>query len=357
MLRRTLVRTGAAFAGSVWLGSPKPRTAAGPYGPLGEPDAEGLALPEAFSGRVVARSGRKVAGLTWHAVPSGGACFPDGDGWIYVSNSGIPLLGGVSALRFDAEGQVRDAYRILSGTNLNRAGGATPWHTWLSCEEITRGRVFECDPYGSRAARPRLAMGRFTHEAAAFDPDRQVVYLTEDEPDGCFYRFRPLDWGDLTEGALEVLTTSGAWRPVPSPAALTSATRHQVEDAAHFDRGADCHYLGGVCYFTTRGDGRLWAYDAETGRLETPSTLAAAAAAGELFVAGDMEINLVSPSGEISPFLRLSGYESAELTGPAFSPDGRRLYFSTLYGRSGTPEAGDGHTFEVTGPFAQAADR
>ena len=41
-------------------------------------------------------------------------------------------------------------------------------------------------------------MGRFKHEAAACDPDRQVVYLTEAERDGCFYRFRPGDWGDLT---------------------------------------------------------------------------------------------------------------------------------------------------------------
>ncbi|MEV4162788.1 alkaline phosphatase PhoX [Nonomuraea dietziae] len=355
MLRRTLLRTSAVFAGSVWLGSPQARVAVGPYGPLQGPDAEGLALPQGFTGRVLARSGRRVAGLTWHSAPGDGACFPDGDGWIYVSNSGLPLLGGASALRFGAAGDVRDAYRILSGTSLNRAGGASPWHTWLSCEQITRGRVFECDPDGSRSARPRLAMGRFRHEAAAFDPDRQVVYLTEDEPDGCFYRFRPLDWGDLTEGALEVLTTSGAWRAVPSPAALAMATRYQVEDAAHFDRGGGCHYLRGVCYFATKGDGRLWAYEAERGRLDTVSGVRAAH--GELFVAGEGEIALIGQGGVVSPFLRLAGDDRRELIGPAFSPDGRRLYFTALRGGGGEAAGVDGHTFEVEGPFTHAADR
>ncbi|WP_327086027.1 PhoX family protein [Nonomuraea sp. NBC_01738] len=364
MLRRTLLRTGAvAAAGSLWQGAARASSGPGPYGPLGPPGPDGLALPPGFTGRVVARSGRRVAGLSWHAAPDGGACFPDGDGWIYVSNSEIPLFGGASALRFAADGTIRDAYRVLSGTDLNCAGGATPWGTWLSCEEAPRGRVFECDPYGGRAARPRLAMGRFKHEAAACDPVREVVYLTEDQPDGCFYRFRPRYWGDLTEGALEVLTTSGAWKPVPHPAAPLNATRHQVPDARHFDGGEGCHYLGDVCYFTTKGDNRVWAYHADTGRLDVLYDAAAplsgvdnitAAASGELFVAedgGDMEINVITPGRTAEPFLRLEGHGGSEITGPAFSPDGGRLYFSSQRGRTGGAGGLDGHTFEVTGPF------
>ncbi|MEU4224646.1 alkaline phosphatase PhoX [Nonomuraea sp. NPDC026600] len=338
MSSKTLLRTG-----------PLRQDGMSPYGPLEPPGGDDLALPGGFSGRIVARSGQKVAGLTWHAAPDGGACFPDGTGWIYVSNSELPLLGGASALRFRADGSIADAYRILSGTDLNRAGGATPWDSWLSCELGHRGRVFECDPYGARAGRPRLAMGRFKHEAAACDPDRQVVYLTEGEPDGCFYRFRPGDWGDLTEGTLEVLCDGGDWKPVPSPAALLKATRHQIEDARHFDGGEGCHYAGGVCYFTTEGDSGLWAYDAETSTLDRICDgvrAITAAPSGDLYVARQStEIDLITPDREVTPFLKLGGPSGAELTGLAFAPGGGRLYFSARRGRD------DGRTFEVAGPF------
>ncbi|MDP9845202.1 alkaline phosphatase PhoX [Streptosporangium lutulentum] len=375
MLRRTFVRTGtlvtaAAFAGSLWQEAARataPR-GAGPYGSLGPPGADGVALPPGFTGRIVARTGRRVGGVLWHPAPDGGACFPDGDGWIYVSNSEIPLFGGASAIRFGPGGTVRGGYRILSGTNLNCAGGRTPWNTWLSCEEILRGRVFECDPYGSRAAMPRLAMGRFRHEAAACDPDRQVVYLTEDEPDGCFYRFVPSHWGDLTAGRLEVLCASSGtgavtWRRVPDPGASPEATRHQVGDARHFAGGEGCHYAEGVCFFTTKGDNRVWAYDAENESLEvvydadSPLTGVdniTGTPSGDLYIAedgGNMEINLITADRVVTPFLRVTGHARSEITGPAFSPDGSRLYFSSQRGARGDAAGTDGVTYEITGPF------
>ncbi|GAA2890603.1 PhoX family protein [Streptosporangium fragile] len=375
MLRRTLVRTGGltgggVLAGSLWRGAAyaAARGSAGPYGPLRAPDADGVALPEGFTSRIVARSGRRVGGVLWHPAPDGGACFPAGDGWIYVSNSEVPLLGGASAIRFGPGGEVVDAYRILSGTDLNRAGGRTPWDTWLSCEEIFRGRVFECDPHGSRAAMPRLAMGRFRHEAAACDPERQVVYLTEDEPDGCFYRFRPVHWGDLTSGTLEVLCAgSGAgpvtWRRVPDPGASLEPTREQVAGAGRFRGGAGCHYADGVCFFTTKGDNRVWAYDAGNECLRVVYDAGAPPAGaddiagtlwGDLYVTvdgGDMEIDLITPDRVVTPFLRISGHPRSEITGPAFSPRGDRLYFSSRRGARGEAAGTDGVTYEVTGPF------
>ncbi len=27
------------------------------------------------------------------------------------------------------------------------AGGATPWDSWLSCDEVVNGLVYECDPF------------------------------------------------------------------------------------------------------------------------------------------------------------------------------------------------------------------
>ncbi|WP_190821138.1 hypothetical protein [Saccharopolyspora pogona] len=38
---------------------------------------------------------------------------------------------------------------------------------------------------------------------------RKVIYLTEDETDGCFYRFRPNNWGDLCAGGLLEVLVAG----------------------------------------------------------------------------------------------------------------------------------------------------
>jgi len=378
MQRRTFLRTASvgagavAFSGALWQGAATAAgTAAGvsPYGPLGTPDANGVALPEGFRSRIVARSSLPVGGILWHPAPDGGACYPDGDGWIYVSNSEVPLVGGASAIRFRADGSIDRAYRVLDGTSLNCAGGATPWRTWLSCEEIYRGRVFETDPYGRRDAVAHPAMGRFKHEAAACDPDRRVVYLTEDESDGCFYRYTPEVWGDLSRGRLEVLCESAGggveWRPVPDPSApvFGTQTRHQVGAARHFDGGEGCHYANGVCWFTTKGDNRVWAYDAERRELsvayDADSPLdgvdnITGTPSGDLYVAedgGNMEINVITPEGVVAPVIRLDGHGDSEITGPAFSPDGSRLYFSSQRGTLGDPAGLGGMTFEVSGPF------
>lgn len=48
------------------------------------------------------------------------------------------------------------------------------------------------------------------------------------------------------------------------------------------------------------------------------------------------------------PFLRVLDQPGSEFTGPAFRPDGSRLYFSS---QRGPREGGSGITYEVTGPF------
>lgn len=385
MDRRTLLRSAVAgtgavvLSGSLWrqavaagptVGSPEVGAAVpGPsrYGPLAAANADGMRLPPGFTSRVVARSGQVVPGSSyvWHAAPDGGACFPDaGGGWTYVSNSELLTSGGAGALRFSATGAVVGAGRILSGTRANCSGGGTPWHTWLSCEEVDRGAVWEADPTGARPAVRRPAMGLFQHEAAAVDPDRRVVYLTEDHPEGCFYRFRPAAWPDLSQGVLEVLTTATTWQRVPDPAAVTTRTRLQVASARRFDGGEGAWYSDGSCWFTTKGDGRVWRYDAVRQRLSiayddgvagaplTGVDAILASSASELFVAedgGDMQVCVLSPHGRVAPFLQLVGHDGSEVTGLALSPGGTRMYLSSQRGTTGRSSGGT--TYEVRGPF------
>ncbi|WFB09698.1 PhoX family protein [Streptomyces sp. LX-29] len=378
LLRAAVIGTSAAvFGGTLTRGAAYAAPAQpgpGPYGALGAADARGIQLPAGFSSRVIARSRQTVAGTSygWHDAPDGGACFADGSGWIYVSNSEINPGGGVSAVRFDAAGTITGAYRILADSRQNCAGGATPWRTWLSCEEVDRGYVYETDPWGVNAAVRRPAMGRFKHEAAAADPVRRAVYMTEDTGDGCFYRFLPTTWGDLSTGTLQVLragsATSGTftWATVPDPDGSPTATRNQVSGAKRFNGGEGCHYADDTVWFTTKGDNRVWQVNLAAGTYElayddslvsgTPPLTGVdnitGAPSGDLYIAedgGNMEICLITPDDVVAPFLRVTGHSGSEITGPAFSPDGRRLYFSSQRGSSGSSSAGV--TYEVTGPF------
>ena len=207
---------GAGIGGAAILGfglgfAPRGHHAAHGYGPLGAADAEGISVPEGFRSRLLARSGEPVPGsaLPFHSTPDGAATFPTRDGgWIYVSNSeGTP--GAVGALRLDAHGEPVGYRHIAEKTSYNCSGGATPWNTWLSCEEVPFGQVWECDPYGRRKAVARPALGLFKHEAVAVDPVGRKIYMTEDIPDGRLYRFTPRRWGRLDEGLLEVAGVRG----------------------------------------------------------------------------------------------------------------------------------------------------
>lgn len=359
--------------------------------PLGQPDANGVRLPAGFSSRILASAGIRVkrswfswTGYRWHIYPDGGATFPaPGGGWVYVSNSeSLSFLGGgVGAIRFDARGNIQDAYRILGGTNINCAGGPTPWGTWLSCEEIPFGRVYECDPLGSRPAEVREALGFFQHEAAAVDPATGVIYLTEDEPDGRLYRFVPAAYvpgqtPDLSAGTLqvaEVQNGTGLVRwidvPNPNPEWYETPTRRQVAASTAFDGGEGCWYANGAVYFTTKGDNRVWClilstqtltilYDAATSTnpILTGVDNVTASASGKILVAedgGDMQIVVIDANGNVAPLLQIVGQDDSEITGPAFSPNGERLYFSSqrgniLFGNG----QGLGITYEVRGPFS-----
>jgi uncharacterized protein len=257
-----------------------------PYGPLATDPAGLLDLPRGFSYTIVSREGEPMSdGLITPGSFDGMACFPHAGGRdrvILVRNhevwpdatsggafgadhrlatpeirsrlfdaapDGTPKLGGTTTLVWDMRARrlVR-AHLSLGGTCGNCAGGATPWGSWLTCEEtiektgarVSRdhGFVFEVPAAatGLVQAVPLTGMGRFVHEAAAVDPATGIVYLTEDRPDGLFYRFLPNRPGRLAEG--------GRLQALALPAGDTADLRNWPADGSRFAGAGQAIGLG-----------------------------------------------------------------------------------------------------------------
>ena len=292
------------------------------------PDQEQiLELPAGFRYSIVSKKGARMAdGLRMPGAHDGMAAFPRADnlvaivcnhetmvGWpewgpftdgyekvadsirqkIYDRGGDVtPAIAGTSTTVWDLQkSRVQHQFMSLIGTELNCAGGPTPWGSWLTCEEsftspgadtvndasITRDRahgyVFEVASGADEIVDPvpLRAMGRFVHEAAAVDPRTGHVYLTEDMDDALFYRFIPNVPGKLAEGGkLQALAITGKeavlTRNWEGPAEMTlhqPLKCHWVDlDEADVDQD-DLRYRGaekGAAIFA-RGEGACWADD------------------------------------------------------------------------------------------------
>ncbi|WP_310481157.1 alkaline phosphatase PhoX [Chamaesiphon sp. VAR_48_metabat_403] len=392
------------------------------YGALVKDPNGILDLPAGFRYTIVSQSGKQMSDGTIAASNFDGmAAFEGKNGsTILVRNHELRLndksrvmaapdrmydpncRGGATTLTIDRDRQLTKEYVSLAGTNVNCAGGTTPWGTWISCEENTAmpgmpdtGKGSVTKPHGYNfevpidsqtpvVPVPLVAMGRFRHEAISIDPRTGIVYQTEDDPTGLFYRFIPKQPGKLAAGGtLEALKIVGKpqintrqnfpvrqkfaveWVRIEEPNPLENTVQKEgfSKGAAQFMRGEGICHTNGSFYFTctqggnvlanlqvapgqeARGNGQIWKY--------TPGKTAKNGGSIELFLEpndaniidmpdnitltpnghliacedgrGEQRLVGITPQGGTYTFAR-NARDNSELAGACFAPGGRTMF-------------------------------
>jgi len=399
------------------------------YGPLKKDPRGLLDLPAGFQYRAFSRKSDKMS--DGHPVPGdhdGMAAFagPQGSTILIRNHELSPnedprvvapaakqydptCRGGTTTLIVGPDRQLIRDYVSLAGTYRNCAGGATPWNSWISCEENTstpqtnqagdatnvskrHGYNFEVPilAAGPVTPQPLVAMGRFNHEAIAVDPRTGIVYQTEDQGDSLFYRFVPKQPGNLKAGGvLEALKIRNRpqvntrtnfpigkpmaveWIPIEDvdPAKDTVRVEGFAKGATQFSRGEGITYGRGEVFFTctdggSAGMGQVWRYipgrTAQAGgtielfvepnqqsAIDGPDNLVVAPA-GDLMICEDGETtqHLVGVTRKGELYqFARNAINNKEFCGACFSPGGKTMFVNIQ---------DPGITFAIWGPWRRA---
>lgn len=380
----------------------------GGYGPMVKDPGGVLDLPRGFQYRIISQEGDRLSDS--RPIPGnfdGMAAFRGRhNSTILVRNHELtgdtenPVIGknpydkdntgGTTALIVGANNKVMKEYVTSAGTIRNCAGGATPWGTWITCEETLEkghGYAFEIDPNDPEnklSKTPIREMGAFSHEAVDVDPATGIVYLTEDGGPSFLYRYIPNDrtprpgalqkGGTLQAAAMAEMPAAMAesfntgkkygivWKDVdpekPTDDAITN-------DCIRFDRLEGTHFVAGVLWFSdtsagySKGQkGRIYRYTPSTNKLELfyeashankmemPDNIIVAPWGDLWFVEdgpGGDRIMGITPEGEVYQFGE-NRLNDSELAGPTFSTDGKTFFVNIQ---------NPGLTFAIWGPFAR----
>lgn len=402
------------------------------YGPLIE-DPDGIIdLPAGFSYTILAEEGETMSdGATRPGIPDGMETYDAGGGRLALCmNHEIRVEfdrgifrpgdrgpgGGCTTVIVNPDDTVEEQFISQSDTRVNCAGGKSPWGTWLTCEEFSSpdpapdygdfpglgetleaefprsgyGFAYDVDPLTGENGPAYPDMGQFFREALVFDPRTGVVYMTEDQPDGLFYRYIPtvpFKPEGLSGGRLEAMRV----RP---PRGRTDRVRVDWIDLTQFATAADeglrllgaqmgatpfvgCEGIaefGGSIYFDegeggASGLGRIWRYrpaqetlelwyeSNDRSALQQPDNMRQQPGTGDLIYCedsnGDIEaipnkLVIQTASGHVQTFAQ--DRSGSEFAGSCWAPDGQRLFVNVQQA---------GLTVSITGPFRQglAAER
>lgn len=449
MQRRSFLTASGATLGFLglrnYLSAAESSRVIAPYGPLVSDPKKLLDLPEGFTYRIISRRGSEMSdGLRVPGMPDGMACFKGkGDQVILVRNHELgitsqgqspfpnrrvpdsfdrsksydhgergeaPHIGGTSTIVYDLKkNEVVKEFLSLVGTDRNCAGGATPWGSWVTCEEPSdltseRGKLhgycFEVkasDDGKLQQAVPLKNLGRFRHEAIAVDPKTGYLYLTEDINDGLLYRFIPDTAGNLQAGKLQALAIKSqesadlrnyrgskqtikegvemevSWVDLDDYEAPGADLRYQgfKAGAARFARGEGIQYTDGSFFICCtdggpRSQGQIYQLtpgktdkvslflQPESNELLTNGDNICAAPWGDLVVCEDLvaehkgkrpHLRGVTPEGKIYSLAR-NARSATEFAGSCFSPDGSILFVNMQ---------AEGLTLAITGPWKDRA--